>query len=45
MLELSYYENSVRAERVLMTLREKGIGDWVPHHLLQFEGEMCRVEF
>ena len=45
MLELYYYENSVRAERVLMTLQEKGIGDWVPHRLLQFEGEHFRADY
>jgi glutathione S-transferase len=38
-LELYYYENSICAERVLMVLAEKGIRDWVPHHLNLFEGE------
>lgn len=39
MLELYYYENSVCAERALMTLAEKRIHDWVPHHLHLFKGE------
>lgn len=39
MLELYYYENSICAERVLMTLAEKGICDWVPHHLNLFQGD------
>jgi len=41
MLELYYYENSVCSERVLMTLAEKGIDDWVPHHLDLFKGEQA----
>jgi glutathione S-transferase len=39
MIELYYYENSVCAERVLMTLSEKRIDDWIPHHLRLFKGE------
>ena len=45
MLELYYYENSIYAERVLMTLQEKGIGDWIPHHLLLFEGEHFTADY
>ena len=30
MLELYYFENSICAERPLMTLAEKGVTDWVP---------------
>jgi hypothetical protein len=33
MLEIYDYENSICAERVLMTLREKDIHDWAPRHL------------
>ncbi|MGH8149762.1 MAG: glutathione S-transferase family protein [Steroidobacteraceae bacterium] len=39
MLELYYYENSICAERVLMALAEKGIDDWIPHHLHLFKGD------
>jgi glutathione S-transferase len=45
MLELYYYENSICAERVLMTLAEKGITDWVPHHLNLFEGAHFSAEY
>ncbi len=45
MLELYYYENSICAERVLMTLEEKSIKDWVPHHLLLFEGQHFTPEY
>lgn len=45
MLELYYYENSICAERVLMTLEEKGIRDWIPHHLLLFEGQHFTPEY
>jgi len=45
MLELYYYENSICAERVLMTLQEKGIRGWIPHHLLLFEGEQFTPEY
>jgi glutathione S-transferase len=39
MLELYYFENSICAERPLMTLAEKGVTDWVPHHIHLFKGE------
>lgn len=39
MLELYYFENSICSERVLMTLAEKNIHDWVPHHIHLFERE------
>jgi glutathione S-transferase len=45
MLELYYYENSICAERTLMTLEEKWISDWVPHHLLLFDGEHFTPEY
>lgn len=45
MLELYYYENSVCAERAVMTLAEKKIHDWVPHHLNLFEGEHFSPEY
>jgi glutathione S-transferase len=45
MLELYYYENSICAERVLMTLAEKGITDWVPHHLHLFEGAHFTADY
>jgi glutathione S-transferase len=45
MLELYYYENSICAERVLMTLAEKGIGDWVPHHLNLFHGDHFSADY
>jgi len=39
MLELYYYENSICAERALMTLAEKEVNDWVPHHIDLFKRE------
>lgn len=45
MIELYYYENSICAERVLMTLAEKNIDDWVPHHLHLFKGEHFSEEY
>lgn len=45
MLELYYYENSICSERALMALAEKGIDDWVPHHLHLFKGEQFRAEY
>jgi glutathione S-transferase len=38
-LEVYYYEDSVCAEKVLMTLAEKGVDDWVPHHVHLFKRE------
>lgn len=37
MLELYYFENSICSERVLMTLAEKQVTDWIPHHVHLFE--------
>ena len=45
MLELYFYENSVCSERVLMTLVEKGIDDWIGHHLDLFRGEEANPEY
>ena len=45
MLELYYYENSVCSERVLMTLAEKGVDDWIGHHLDLFKGEEANFEY
>ena len=39
MIELYYFENSICAERPLMTLAEKGVDDWIPHHVHLFKGE------
>jgi len=44
-LELYFYENSVCSERVLMTLAEKGIDDWIGHHLDLFRGEEANHEY
>jgi len=44
-LELYFYENSVCSERVLMTLVEKGIDDWVGHHLDLFKGEEANPKY
>ena len=41
MIELYYYRDSVCSERVLMTLAEKGIHDWEPHHIDLFKGEQA----
>lgn len=45
MLELYYYENSICAERVLMTLAEKEMTDWVHHHLDLFKGEQFSADY
>ena len=39
MFELYYFRNSVCSERVLMTLSEKGVADWIPHHIDLFKHE------
>jgi glutathione S-transferase len=39
MIELYYFRNSVCSERVLMTLSEKKVTDWVPHHIDLFKHE------
>jgi glutathione S-transferase len=39
MLELYYFDNSICSERPKMTLAEKGVTDWVPHHVHLFKGE------
>jgi glutathione S-transferase len=45
MLEIYYYENSICAERVLMTLCEKGIRDWTPRHMHLFKGEQFTPQY
>jgi len=45
MLELYYFENSICSERVLMTLAEKKITDWVPHHVHLFERQQYNPEY
>jgi len=45
MLEVYYYENSICAERVLMTLFEKDMHDWIPRHLHLFKGEQFAAEY
>lgn len=44
-LEVYYYEDSVCAEKVLMTLSEKGVDDWVPHHVHLFKREQFTPEY
>ena len=45
MLELYFYKNSVCSERVLMTLAEKGIDDWIPRHVNLFKGEQSEPSY
>ena len=45
MLEVYYYDDSICAEKVLMTLAEKGVDDWVPHHVHLFEREQFDPEY
>ena len=45
MLELYYFENSICSERVLMTLSEKQITDWVPRHVHLFKREQFDPEY
>lgn len=45
MLEVYYYKNSICSERVLMTLAEKGIEDWVPRQVKLFEGEQFNPDY
>ncbi len=45
MLEVYYFDNSICSERVLMTLDEKGIDDWVPHHIHLFKREQFAPEY
>lgn len=45
MLEVYYYDDSICAEKVLMTLAEKGIDDWVRHHVHLFEHEQFNPEY
>lgn len=45
MIEIYYNENSVCSERVLMTLAEKGVGEWTGRHLDLFEGEQADPEY
>lgn len=39
MLELYHFSNSICSERARMALYEKGISDWVSHHIDLFKGE------
>ncbi|MEE3000225.1 MAG: glutathione S-transferase family protein [Pseudomonadota bacterium] len=45
MLELYFFENSICSERVLMTLAEKRINDWKPHHVHLFERQQFDPEY
>lgn len=45
MLEVYYYDDSICAEKVLMTLAEKGVDDWVRHHVHLFEREQFDPEY
>lgn len=45
MLELYYFENSICSERALMTLAEKDVTDWVPHHVHLFENQQFDPEY
>ncbi len=45
MLELFYFENSICSERALMTFAEKGVTDWVPHHVHLFEHQQFDPEY
>ncbi len=45
MLELYYFENSICSERPKMALAEKGVTDWVPHHIHLFKGEQFDPEY
>ena len=45
MLELYYFENSICSERALMTLAEKSVTDWVPHHVHLFEHQQFDPEY
>jgi glutathione S-transferase len=44
-LELYYYENSICSERAVMTLAEKQITDWVPHHINLFKREQFGPDY
>jgi glutathione S-transferase len=43
-LDVYCYENSICAERVLMTLAEKGVDDRVPHHVSLFRRDQHSPE-
>ena len=45
MIELYYFENSICSDRAVMTLAEKGVTDWVPHHIHLFKGEQFDPEY
>ncbi len=45
MLEVYYNENSICSERVLMTLAEKGIEDWVPRPVKLIAGEQFNPDY
>ena len=45
MLELYYFENSICSERALMTLAEKGVTDWIPHHVHLFKRQQFQPDY
>ena len=45
MLEVYYYEDSICAEKVLMTLAEKGVDNWVRHHVHLFKHEQFDPDY
>ena len=45
MLEDYYFENSICSERVLMTLAEKEITEWVAHHVHLFKREQFDKDY
>ena len=45
MLELYHYSNSICSERSRMALHEKGITDWVSHHVDLFKGEQFDPDY
>lgn len=45
MLELYYFENSICSERALMTLAEKKVTEWIPHHVHLFKREQFDPEY
>jgi glutathione S-transferase len=45
MLELYHYSNSICSERARMALHEKGVTDWVCHHVDLFKGEQFDPDY
>lgn len=45
MLELYHFSNSICSERVRMVLHQKGIDDWVDHHIDLFKNEQFDPEY